>query len=69
MTKVCVMISCVCVCVYACVCVCVCVDCCVREVSLLYMNDDSVCNDHVSVCVCVCVCVCACRLMSVLDSW
>ena len=63
------MITCVCVCVYECVCVCVCVDCCVREVSLLYMNDNSVCNDHVSVCVCVCVCVCACRLMSVLDSW
>ena len=38
------------------------VDCRVREVSLVYMNDDSVCNDHVCVCVCVCVyaCVCVC---------
>ena len=41
----------------------------VRKVSLVYMKDDSVCNDHVCVCVCVCVyaracvCVCVCRLL------
>ena len=50
MTIVCVTTTCVCVCVCACmrvrVCVCVCVDCCVREGSLLYTNDDSVCTFH-----------------------
>ena len=64
MTIVCVTTTCVCVCVCACmrvrVCVCVCVDCCVREVSRIYTNDDSVCNEHVCVCVCVCGCVCVC---------